>query len=163
MAGVCDNRIVMWEDIGNTWNGEVAADMYETAVKEALEKCRPGKKPPKSGKKGKKGWLVLEDNDPAGYKSNLAKAAKKKVGIKSMSLPPYSPDLNPLDYSIWENISSRMMKKKIVGYEPRVAYAKRLRLTALRTPKKFIAKAMGDMKARIKMVIEKKGNAVPKD
>ena len=75
MAGLSDDRVVMWEDVGANWNGEKAAKMYQTAVQKALLKCRPRKKPVK-GKKGK-GWLVLEDNDPAGYKSNLAKAAKK--------------------------------------------------------------------------------------
>ena len=153
LAGISANRIVVWEEARGRWNGKQAAAMFNGVIKKALKKCRPRKKK----------HLVLEDNDPAGYKSKLAVAAKKAVGIKTLSLPPYSPDLNPLDYSIWDNIQRRMLQKHIDGYETRKAYVKRLRLTALRTPAKVIADAMKDMKPRIKAVVEKKGDALPKD
>ena len=39
--------------------------------------------------------------------------AKKEVGIKPFSLPPRSPDLNPLDYSIWAEINKRMRKQEL--------------------------------------------------
>ena len=39
--------------------------------------------------------------------------AKKEVGIKPFSLPPTSPDLNPLDYSIWAEINKRMRKQEL--------------------------------------------------
>ena len=42
------------------------------------------------------------------YKSSRARAAKKEIGIKPMKFPRYSPDLMPLDFSIWKAIEARM-------------------------------------------------------
>ena len=53
-------------------------------------------------------WIVLEDNDPAGYKSERALAAKEAAGIVIDDLPKRSPDLNVLDYSLWHSINVRM-------------------------------------------------------
>ncbi len=58
----------------------------------------PIKKILKSQRGEKKKYVVLEDNDPVGYKSNKAILAKKEIGIVALQFPRYSPDLNPLDY-----------------------------------------------------------------
>ena len=50
------------------------------------------------GKKAKS--VVLDDNDPTGYKSNKALEAKRKLGIQATRFPKYSPDLNPLDFYV---------------------------------------------------------------
>ena len=49
-----------------------------------------------------------EDNDPIGYKSNAAKSAKAACGIKAHAFQLHSPDINPLDLSIWNEIERRM-------------------------------------------------------
>ena len=59
-----------------------------------------------SGAEAKKHFLIAEDNDPTGYKSGLGKAAKRAVGIKTIEWPRYSPDLMPLDFSLWTNVPS---------------------------------------------------------
>ena len=64
----------MWEYLPKTWNGKEAAAFYEGAIAKTLKKAR--------GEKRK--YLVLEDNDPTGYKSNVAR--KKKVTILRHSL-----------------------------------------------------------------------------
>ena len=69
----------------------------------------------------------------------------------------------PSGYSIWKDIADRVAKKNINGHENRAAFARRLRLTALRTPKAEIAKAMKDMPGRIARVVEKKREALPAD
>lgn len=58
------------------------------------------------------GDLVVVDN-LASHKSSSAVAAVERVGAKMIYLPPYSPDLNPI-----ENIFSKV-KQLIRGYRPR--------------------------------------------
>ena len=153
IAGVSDDKIVMWEEVKGRWNAENAVKQYEGVIKQTLKRIKPRK--PKH--------VVMEDGDPTGYKSNAAKAAKKKLNIKTLDLPPYSPDLNPLDFSLWKDIENRVSQKKIVGTEKRADFVKRLRLTALRTPKETVRKAMNGMKDRIKEVIEAKGGNIKRD
>jgi len=58
------------------------------------------------------GDLVVLDN-LASHKAFSAVAAVEKVGAKLIYLPPYSPDLNPI-----ENIFSKL-KQLIRGFRPR--------------------------------------------
>jgi hypothetical protein len=58
----------------------------------------------------KRKFKVLEDNDPTGFKSGKAKAAKKALHIEAVPFPRFSPDLNPLDFCIWAEIERRMAK-----------------------------------------------------
>ena len=87
-AGICGDRIVVWEYIKGNWNGQKAADLYKEVIHPSLLKHRGLKK---------KGFTVLEDNDPVGYKSGKGKRAKKECRINAIEFPRYSPDLNPLD------------------------------------------------------------------
>ena len=52
-----------------------------------LEKAYPTHAKMVRGKKRHREWSILEDNDPAGYKSTAGKDAKKKVGIDVFELP----------------------------------------------------------------------------
>lgn len=58
------------------------------------------------------GDMVVLDNLPS-HKSSSAAAAVESVGAKLVYLPPYSPDLNPI-----ENIFSKL-KQSIRGLRPR--------------------------------------------
>ena len=95
--------------------------MYKDVVAPALVKHRGVKR----------SYVTLEDNDPTGYKSNAAKDAKKELKICPIDFPTYSPDLNPLDFSLWKEVSDRM-EKKIVKNENTSEYKARLRRTALK-------------------------------
>ena len=44
--------------------------------------------------------LVLEDNDPTGYKSQKGKDAKPAAGISILEFPMRSPDLSVCDHAI---------------------------------------------------------------
>eukprot|EP00973_Karenia_brevis_P027118 3740784-Karenia_brevis.AAC.1 len=54
----------------------------------------------------------MEDNDPSGYKSHSAEAKKASLHITPICLPPRSPDLNPLDFSVWAEINKRMRRQE---------------------------------------------------
>ena len=83
--------------------------------------------------------------------------------IVAEPFPRYSPDLNPLDYSIWTAISARMAESTPKGVETVKGYKARLRRTFLRLPKAVIRKAVLSMPKRIKQVIEWKGKNTPRD
>ena len=107
--------------------------------------------------------MVFEDNDPVGYKSGKGKQAKADVGIKAVPMPQYSPDLNPLDFSLWDAIEDRMFANHPAIAESVAAYEKRLRLTALRLPAAVVEKAMRKIPSRMKDVIAAKGYNIKKD
>ena len=59
----------------------------------------------------------MEDNDPTGYKSSKAVQAKKGAKIDVVSLPKYSMDLNPWDFSLFEDIEGRAAASAPKGAE----------------------------------------------
>ncbi|CAE8648788.1 unnamed protein product [Polarella glacialis] len=92
-AGLINCRVKLWHYLPKgRWNGEVGAATYRGPIYRALKHYR--------GEKAE--YKVIEDNDPSGYKCKVAVAAKKELGIKAVQFPRYSPDLNPLDYSLWD-------------------------------------------------------------
>lgn len=151
-AGVINGKIRMWDYVTHkSWCGAAAAKMYSGPLAKALKKAYPHAKR----------WTIIEDGDPAGYKSTKGMDAKKATGIITDDLPPRSPDLNVLDYSLWHAINERMReqersfdeKKK----ETREAYLARLRRTALGLPSPVVKKAVMDMHRRVRLAVAAKG------
>ena len=143
LAGVANGKVLVWSYIDNKrWNGAQAAKMYEGPVLKALQQKFPRRA----------SWNVLEDNDPAGFKSSKAVRAKAKAGIKVFPIPRRSPDLNVCDYALWAEVNRRMRKQEAnwesARRETRKAYLARLRRTALRLPADFVNKSIGDMRKR---------------
>ena len=95
---------------------------------------------------------MLEDNDPAGYKSSRATAAKVDLGIATLDLPKRSADLNVLDYSLWHDINRHMREQertcKKTDRESQSTYLVRLRKTALTLPRLVVVKTVRDMRRR---------------
>ena len=50
--------------------------------------------------------LSLQDNDPK-HRSKLVSKWLFDHGIQCMELPPYSPDLNPIE-NVWHNLKTRV-------------------------------------------------------
>ena len=152
-AGLSNGRVVMWKYLDKRWNGAAAAELYRGAILKALKKNR--------GMKVR--YTIVEDGDPTGYKSSVGKQGKRDAGISTIDLPPYSADLNPLDYSIWEAITNRMLERAPKGRESVAAFKKRLRRTALNLPEAIVRKAIGAMPKRIQAVYEAKGQNIACD
>ena len=104
----------------------------------------------------------MEDNDPQGYKSNVAKDVKDELKIKAMKYPCYSPDLNPLDFFIWQEVQRRLSLKD-VGQETADAYKARLRRVAMAIPQALIRKVVLTIRDRAKAVVQAKGGHIPRD
>ena len=153
LAAVGNGKMMMWHKCAR-WNGAAAKAMYTGPLAKALKKAYPTKSK----------FIVLEDNDPSGFKSSKGVAGKIAAKIHTFEIPRRSPDLNVLDYAIWKEINRRMrlqeQKWPRGKREARGQYLTRLRRTALRLPKAFITKSIGDMHRRCKRLLAAKGGFI---
>jgi hypothetical protein len=152
MAGVGRGKVLMWHNVPSAkWSGAAAAVMYSRPLPTALETTWPGKR----------SWQVLEDNGPTGFKSKKGLAAKAANEISILPIPKRSPDLNVCDYALWKEINKRMrLQEKRWSSKKRETipqYMARLRRTAMRLPRRFIGKSVGDMRRRCQRLHEAKG------
>ena len=125
-AGISGGKIVLWHYLPTKWNAKETVELYEGPIKSALVKHRGVKRT----------YSLCEDNDPVGYKSKKGVAAKGALGIRTFQTPRYSPDLTPLDFSLWEEIerrapqcprrkTSRLHRTRLAGARPRCDYLRR--------------------------------------
>ena len=151
-AAISAERTLMFHVIDGRWNSESASDMYRNKLAPALRKAFPTKRR----------FLLLEDNDPSGYKSRAGKEAKAAMRIDVLELPRRSPDLNPLDYGYWSEVNRRMRSQERSFTrsfrETRKAYTARLRRTALRLPATFLNRLVRSMKRRCVALSSVDGN-----
>ena len=153
LAGICGKKIRLWQYIEGRWNSKIAAGMYLGPIQKALKKHRPEKKR----------WKIVEDNDPSGFKSSAGRAAKQSVGITSIDLPTYSPDLQPLDYSIWTEVERRttaLLGTKAVSAKE---YRCLLRRVAFGLPQDVVGAAVASMRKRCEQIYIANGSNIRDD
>ena len=97
----------------------------------------------------------MEDGDPSGYQSNKGKEGKKNARISSLQLPPRTPQWQPLDFSIWNEIEGRALKN--VEKHTKKSYLKRLRRIASGLPVKYVKDCCEAMHGRILSTKQAKG------
>lgn len=154
LAGISNCRVALWEYLPKgRWSGKMAVDMYKGPIIKTLRKQR--------GDKAQ--YRILEDNDPTGYKSNAAIDAKKELKIKPIPYPRYSPDLNPLDYYLWNEVQRRMLLQTPKKQESKQDYMVRLRKTAFAIPQAEIRLAVASLRKRAKAVYDAEGGDIPRD
>ena len=103
----------------------------------------------------------LEDNDPAGYQSEVAVTAKADNNIIPFQIPERSPDLNVMDYCL----SSQMVKKLREEErkwpkgrkETRASFKTRLRRIARNWPEEEIDRAIGELARHAELLYRAKG------
>ena len=137
----------MWHVVPCTWNGDVAAQMYEHHLQPALVRAW--------GKR--KQYTIIEDGDRKGNASAKGIAAKARAKIYATTLPPRTPSLMPLDYSIWQAIVEKLLDVAPDGVETKDAFLDRLQTTARSLPKGFIKKSIERMHSNIKALNDAKG------
>ena len=152
-AAIVGDRVRVWHYLSGAWCGEAAKDVYKGVFLKALKRYR--------GEKRR--YSIVEDNDPSGFKAGVAVAAKREVKINPIEFPTYSPDLNPCDYSLWEEVENRMTEQKVPRSEDVDGYKARLRSTALAIPAPVIRKMLADMKSRASEIYERKGGHIRGD
>ena len=145
-AGVIKGRIRFWHYVDGRWNAAQAEIMYRKLHK-ALTKAYPSHKGP---------FTIIEDNDPTGYKSRRGMETKKKLKIHTDNLPPRSPDLNVLDYSLWHQINVAMRTQERAfsksKHETTEEFKARLRRVALSLSETKVEKAVGSMVRRCAVI-----------
>ena len=152
-AGIHGDRVVLWKYIDGPWGASAAESLYRHDINRVLTRVVGTAN----------GAVLVEDNDPTGYKSGKAVKAKEDLGIRVMALPRYSPELNPLDYFLWADIDRRMNASAPKGKESKAAFKARLRATAFATPRALVRKAVLQMKPRAKAIYEANGGDITLD
>lgn len=153
VAGISNCKVVVWSYIDGAWNGEVAAGVYRGPIFKALRRNR--------GQKAR--YHILEDNDPTGYKSTAAIHAKDELKITTETFPRYSPDLNPLDYFLWEEVEKRMKAGAPKRTETTEEFNVRLRKTAMAIPQRVIRAGISSLGRRIEACFKHNGGHIPRD
>ena len=151
-AGISNCRIVLWEYYSK-WNGDVAAEMYRVPISKTLKKERGVKS----------SYILIEDNDPSGYKSSKAMSEKRRLHIRAVPWPRYSPDMMPLDFSLWACISKRVRESAPRGRESVASFKARLRRVALGTPSAVVRAAVEAMRSRARRIADAKGTGIARD
>ena len=152
-AGIIGGRVRVWHYLPTRWCGDEAANVYKTVIAPALRRWIGNKKK----------FISLEDNDPTGYRSNLAIAEKAKQGIQPIQFPTYSPDINPCDCALWDEVQRRMDGPKAPKNETADAFKCRLRRTALSIPENVVRKMLSGMVPRMEAVYQNDGGHIPRD
>ena len=154
-AAVIKGRVRFFHVVEGRWNGAAAAKMYAELAK-AMRRAFP-----EHAAKPRAKWLVMEDNDPTGYKSSAAEGKKTELSINVLRLPPRSPDLNVLDYYVWSAINKRLREQEAKfpanKKESKEAYLKRLRATDLGLPPSEVKDAMRSMRRRLRQIVDTGG------
>lgn len=131
------------------WNGKTAAEFYKFLAKKVRSTF---------GMRLQDKVIIVEDNDPSGFNSNAGKLAKQTANIQVIKLPKRRPDLNPLDYSFWNDVNERVEEANVgKKSESRQSYINRLVRLAYRTDRQYITRTIGDMKRRISCLYRVKG------
>ena len=81
----------------------------------------------------------------------------------TMDLPRYTPELMPLDFSLWEAIQVKMDEQGFTGLESPEAFEERLRSTALSLPRDVVLKVFLDVKHRILAMRDAEGKRIARD
>ena len=146
-GGVGAGKILMWHVVEKRWSGAEAA----APLAKGLQASYPGKRT----------FRVLEDNDPSGYQTKLAKVAKAKAHIERFTIAKRSPDLNVLDYCVWANVEKKLreQERRWPGdrRETRHQFIIRLRRVVRNYPAEEIQKAIGDLARRTELLFKAKG------
>lgn len=147
--------VVMTRMFNKKWNGHQACLMYKCLAQSLYDS---GRKQPGDE------ILIVEDGDPSGYESGKAKAIKRQLNIRVLKLPPYSPCLNPLDFSVFAEVeslmtvSNRELLIRKMGKETRQSYLNRLRRKTRSLKTSYLRKTIGSLPKRLNKLYVLKGN-----
>ena len=151
LAGVGNGKVLLWEYIEGRWNSHEAERLYSGPMKDVLQETYPNRTR----------FNVLEDNDPAGFKSKIGMKAKVDAKIDTFEIPKRSPQLNLCDYWLWKQINCKMRETErswpTTRKENRDAYLRRLRRTAMGMTEEEVNTAVGSMKRRSEDLFKAKG------
>ena len=104
------------------------------------------------------GNIFLQDGDPS-QNSKAAKVELTNLGYNIFSIPPRSPDLNPIE-NLFNLVDKKLQENAIaenIVKETYDEFAERVKRTMLAFPVETIDSIIDTMPKRIRMLVEKKG------
>ena len=131
----------------DTLDGHYFKDLVEREFGNMFEKTNRG---------DSKLWI--QDGDPS-QNSALARCSCLALGAQLLSIPPRSPDINPLE-NFFKLVKDRLTKDAIannITWESFLDFSKRVRETILSMDKAVIDKIIESMNKRMDLIISKKG------
>ena len=139
--------VVLCEQYEGRLNGQKFADFVRERLPEAFkESVNP------------RGKLFLQDGDPS-QNSKLAKDAIYSIGARKFSIPPRSPDLNPIE-NIFHLVKAELRQQALdryIGWENLQTFTERVKNTIENTTTDIIDKTIASMEKRINLVLKYKG------
>lgn len=112
-------------------------------------------------KASKRSKVFLQDGDPS-QNSAGAKRAMKKLNAKILSIPPRSPDLNPIE-NLFGLTKKQLRKQAIeqrIEYETFESFTERVKSTICHSEIALVNSLIESMPKRIKEIIKSKGRRV---
>jgi len=109
-------------------------------------------------KSNKRSRLWIQDGDPS-QNSALAQKEFRKVRSKLLSIPPRSPDLNPIEnffHIVRRSLDKDALKRNITR-ESYDEFSTRVRDIIFNVPKELINKTIESLPRRIDMILKSKG------
>ena len=79
------------------------------------------------------------------------------MGIASLTLPPRSPSLMPLDYSLWKQVNEEMLACDPRGRETKAGFLARLKRCARSLPKATVRATVRRLRADLDALVAYKG------
>ncbi|CAK0879106.1 unnamed protein product [Prorocentrum cordatum] len=150
-VAISAKKVLMCHVVPKQWNAAEASTMYSKSLSPALRRACSGKTR----------FLVLEDNDPSGYKSKSAVQTKVAHSIEVLPFPKRSPDISPLDCGFWD-CANRRLRKQEAAYssakkETRADFVARLKRAIQRVPEAILTPLVKSMGRRCKALQRAKG------
>lgn len=141
-----DRGIVLCEEYEHL-NGPMFAMFIKKHFKKTFQKCNKGKS-----------RLFVQDGDPS-QNSAAAKKALLSVKAKILSIPPRSPDLNPIEnlFHIVKRILVNEAFNKKITHENMLEFTARIKRAFLSVDTSVIDKIIGSMYKRINEIIQNRG------
>ena len=102
--------------------------------------------------------LWIQDGDPS-QNSAVARRSFKKMNAQLISIPPRSPDVNPIEnifHIVKKKLDDDALRRRI-HREDYSAFRDRVRQTIFDLPKNVINKTIESMEHRMEMIIKEKG------
>ena len=145
-----EKGVVLCEQYTGHLNGQKFSDFIRDYFSEAFEK---GSNP--------KGKLFLQDGDPS-QNSRKARNAWDKIGARKFTIPPRSPDLNPIEnvFNVVKRKLGEEALQKRITKENVEEFSARVRANLEGTSADYINKTIDTMNKRIDMIIRAKGQRI---
>ena len=144
---VARGRIALWHYHTQRWNGQTAAETYEGPILQSLRRTW--------GRRAS--YLLVEDGDRKGNQSTKGLAAKKRSHIRTLTLPARTPELMPLDATLWKIIEDQVNDEAPEGTESKADFLARLKDVALELPRAVVKKAVARIPRVLRDIVASKG------